>query len=120
MKKYLILNHNDERGNFVYKLSFQSSDKMYIGITNDPKRRVRQHINAWSHKKSKDYYASKWIHKYIEAGDILIMEILESCPTYENIKQREVELIAEYRNLNANLVNILDGGEGTPGRDSSK
>lgn len=44
------------------------------------------------------------------------MEILYNLPTYDQVQRREVELISQYRKAGFEMVNILDGGEGTKGR----
>lgn len=119
MKRHTILNYSGETGNFVYKLSFSSSTKIYIGVTNNPERRISQHINSMNHKNTKGKRCANWIGKHIE-DNILVMEILSILPEYKSALEREVEIIKLYKEAGFNLINITNGGVGSPGKAVSQ
>jgi hypothetical protein len=91
----------------------------YVGKTVKPlKRRLSEHI--WEadkyHLKS---HKSNWIRKLNKLGFSPIVELIETC-TWDNSQDREKYWISYYRNLNPNLCNETNGGEGVLGRVMTK
>jgi len=92
---------------YVYKLINPESDKFYIGITKNPKRRVTVHrLMARSGKKTPLYC---WIrsHNYI-----FEMVIISEFDNRSDACEMEIKLISFYRESSAPLLNIASGGEG--------
>lgn len=78
----------------------------YIGKANNPRRRLREHIN-----RPEDSHKGRWINIILGLNIKPSMIILEEV-SYENWQVREIYWIEFYRSQGHNLTNILDGGEG--------
>lgn len=87
----------------VYKITNAVNGKVYIGITNNPKRR-------WSnHQSSTKSLIGKAIHKY--GVENFKFEILYSGLSIEEAEEKEISLIAQEKSLwNENGYNIALGG----------
>lgn len=82
----------------------------YIGITDNPKRRLKKHLND---KKHKNYHKDNWIKKLQENNLLPEMVILLECDSRETINRLEIKLISEARKLYGDkITNISDGGDG--------
>lgn len=77
----------------------------YIGITNNPKRRLQGHINDVSITKK-----TKWINSLKEGGKLPILKILKESSDIEKIKNWEIQTIKKYKDI-YNLTNTTSGGE---------
>ena len=76
-----------------------SLDVKYVGRSVQPKKRYQQHIYSGRKHGHKNQKAA-WICSLLDKELKPIMEIIETLYEYENkeiIKDREMELIAEYR-----------------------
>lgn len=89
---------------YVYKISNNINNKIYIGITNDYKRRWREHKNNYN----KNSIIAKAIQKYGEEN--FIFEILYSGLSLEEANNKEIELIKKYNSFVPNGYNISSGG----------
>jgi hypothetical protein len=86
-----------------------SNEIVYVGKTNN-------HYNRLGYYKKDAYkYSSPvnlWIRSLLEKGISPCIKVLERCK-FKNWKIRERRLISIWRKINSNLLNILDGGNGT-------
>ena len=89
---------------YVYKITNKINNKLYIGITNDYKKR-------WSNHKccsSPNMAIAKAIKKY--GVDNFIFEILFSGLSIEEAEEKEIELISSLNTLVPNGYNVEKGG----------
>ena len=99
----------------IYKINFPNG-KSYIGLSNNIKRRIREHNY---HSKISDNNSNKQsvhfaIQKYFN-GKVSEIEILEEIEygNKEKMKEREVYWIAYYDTFNEdNGYNLTEGGDG--------
>lgn len=93
---------------YVYKITNKINHKIYIGITNNYKKR-------WNNEKSypsdpnKRQVIQEAIHKY--GKDNFLFEVLFSNLTIEDACEKEVELIQQYNCLVPNGYNVDKGGK---------
>lgn len=99
---------------YVYKITNNINNKIYIGITNDYKRRWREHKG----KHNKNSVISKAIHKYGEQN--FSFEVLYSGLSIEDANQKEIELIQQYNSLIPNGYNISSGGGVQKGSENGR
>lgn len=90
----------------IYKIENKINHKIYIGQSNNPLQRFKQHCNRKENYKSLIHNA---ILKYGE--DNFSFEIIEWT---ENYNEREKYWIKYYRSQIPNGYNILDGGQEPP------
>jgi predicted GIY-YIG superfamily endonuclease len=96
---------------FVYFLVDPRIGKVrYIGITCDPKRRLREHRNDAVNPKRKHWPVHYWITKLTAEGVTPKMILAEEVADVVDAGYRERELIALYRQSGARLLNLSDGG----------
>jgi len=96
---------------YCYKISNINNNKVYIGITNDYKKRWREHRCA---AKSKDTYLYRAVRKY--SFNTFYMEILETASTWNEICIIEENIIKSYNSTNPSKgYNLSAGGEGAYG-----
>jgi AraC-like DNA-binding protein len=96
-----------DRNVFIYLYSHPSTGKpMYVGKTVNIKVRGKQHLFDAKKGKRKTKF-NLWLNNHKEAEPVII----EICNII-NWEDREKYWIDYYRNLNDNLLNTLDGGEG--------
>lgn len=100
---------------FVYGLvdSRFPDEIRYIGITNDPRRRLGHHCS-----QSLDPHTRKarWVAKVLREGGNVLMGLVSEGLTHAEAKSLEMDLIAESKST---LTNLTDGGDGTSGREYS-
>jgi group I intron endonuclease len=90
----------------VYKIENLINGKCYIGISNNYKRRWREH-------KKSPYAVGKAIRKY--GVDNFSFEVIYCASTFEHVMEMETFFIKEYNSKKAGY-NLTEGGEGTVGR----
>ena len=96
---------------YCYKISNTNNNKIYIGITNDYKKRWREHKCA---SKNKDTYLYRAIRKY--SLNTFYMEILKTAKTWDEICNIEINTIKQYDSTNPlKGYNLSIGGEGVQG-----
>lgn len=89
----------------IYLLRNKVNEKIYVGITNNYKKRMREHSYA-----SNDYLISKAIRKY--GWDNFESSVLKETDD----REVEKEFIREYQSNDPTKgYNLTDGGEGTLG-----
>lgn len=96
---------------FLYKITNNLNGKMYIGITQNPKRRLQYHLNGseWGTSVS---YLKRAVNKY-GAENFTAEIICEGSREY--IADLEVKAIALYETRGKGGYNIKPGGETGPG-----
>ena len=100
----------------VYKLFFETSDKVYIGKTNNISKRISDHMYT-VFKSGEDTHKANWIRKHSKLCK-LQFEILYSTDDEEECYAKELDLIKEYLNRGieiTNSVRIVEAG-GKSGR----
>lgn len=101
----------------VYKITNLVNKKVYIGKTNNLKKRWKVHCNIAFDKNgiySNKYYIHKSINKYGQEN--FKIEILENNLFENEAFERESFWIKKYNSRNPKLgMNMTDGGEGTSG-----
>jgi len=93
----------------IYQLTNTVNGKIYIGLTNNYKKRLREHSYA-----SNDYYISRAIRSYGWAS--FTSEVLETASSLPKAREREKHYISELCSNNPTIgYNLTEGGEGTLG-----
>ena len=99
---------------YIYKLLCPKTEQVrYIGKTVNIKRRLSGHISEAKRNRGKRYVLN-WIRSLLKQDLKPLIEQVEVCSTID-WQEREQYWIEYYRNLNANLCNICDGGLGGTG-----
>jgi hypothetical protein len=95
---------------FIYSLTHPSSDKIYIGKTNKPQRRLREHIRRKGKAK-----LGVWMGSLRDSGLKPVMAILEEV-SEASWAGAERRLIAHYRQFYGDdrVLNETEGGENPP------
>lgn len=98
----------------VYKITNKQNGKVYVGITNQGyKTRWYKHCSDSIHDSSFPIHQA--LRKYGING--FIVEVIEVCPTIENLKEREIYWIKELKSQTIETgYNLTVGGDGTFGR----
>lgn len=98
------------RTGVAYKLTFPNG-KVYVGITRETlKRRVQRHISYA--RAGKCFALSAAIRKHGE--DSFVAEVV-GYGTWDELKEIEIRLIAEYRAQGVGGYNMTGGGDGSLG-----
>lgn len=96
---------------FVYGLvdSRNPNHVRYVGITNDPRRRLSHHHSSALDSSTRRY---RWVAKITNEGGEILMIVLHDGLSHEDAKNVERSEIASRKNL----TNLTSGGDGTSGR----
>lgn len=105
--------NNIEKICCIYKVTNDINNKIYIGATNDLKRRMTEHKR---HAKKDGGNFHKDIIKY--GYEVFHYEIIEKCMQNE-LSEKEKYYISLYRNNGEDLYNICKGGAGGQTHDVS-
>lgn len=99
----------------VYVLEDPSgvSQTVYIGQTNDPGKRLAEHLTP-SHLKSRTH-KNNWIRSLLLRGVTPQFTVLETVPAGGDYDESECFHIAYFRSLGMSLCNGTDGGDGLRG-----
>lgn len=93
----------------IYTLSCPKSyDVRYVGKTNNPEQRLKAHNNK---ARDKNTHKRNWIIKLKNEGLKPIFTIIDEVPL-DNWQYWEKFYISKFKQLNCDLVNYSDGGEG--------
>ena len=94
----------------LYYLTSSLDDRIYIGITNNPKRRFDHHLK---YTKKANHYNGYWIRKTINEGGEIKMNIAVTNLTKENAIQLEIKMIDMLRKIASDkITNTAQGGLG--------
>ncbi len=108
MKKYI-----------VYALSYDASDRLYVGKSSSGQERPRQHGRQAMLDVVKTPVAN-WIRKYRkQTGNDPEIIALEEYDSPDLLNDAERFFIAYFRSIGARLLNQTDGGEGALGYKQS-
>lgn len=94
--------------NVLYVKRFENG-KMYVGITNDFERRMREHNKLAKDGNELPIYRAMRKHNHTT-------EIVFRSNVYEDILAMEKIVIQNFKDLGYELYNMTDGGEGQLGR----
>jgi hypothetical protein len=102
----------DEINYKVYGLYIDGQELIrYIGFTKKKiQTRLNEHISESRYLKTKK---DKWIQKYLSNGKQICSIELDSTFDFEEVKKKEINLIAMYKSCGANLMNGTNGGDGS-------
>lgn len=100
---------------FIYALVDPHTDEIkYIGKSNDPERRLRDHLRCeW-----RNVYKDRWVLKLKRQGEVPVLHVLEECPGTE-WRDRERYWIAALLEAGCLLSNRTAGGDGLEGYNHS-
>lgn len=94
---------------YIYKISDELGNVRYIGKSNNPRRRLYQHINDKS-----NLHKFNWLNSIIKRGSKPIIEIIEKV-SVDIWQEREIHWIAKFKEDGFDLINLTLGGEGGNG-----
>src|SRR5271166_1488616 len=94
---------------FVYKLTSPNTPKEYIGITTNPKRRMKEHKKNARYNVGGCSALYPAMRKY--GTNSFVMTILKEGLNKQEVGDYEKKLISEYNTLVPNGYNICIGGE---------
>jgi hypothetical protein len=90
----------------IYGIADQEGRIMYIGKSNNPTERMKQHIRDCNRRKSPLY---GWLNKALKDGHQPQMIVLASA-TSQDWQSLEALMIAQYRS-EGHMLNVADGGD---------
>jgi len=101
---------------YIYTIHNIINNKIYVGKTADPKKRLAKHIKiALSKRQKEKFYIHRSISKY--GVDNFTFTILQQFDTEQNCDLAEQYWIKYFRSKDPKYgYNLTDGGEGTSGR----
>jgi predicted GIY-YIG superfamily endonuclease len=90
----------------LYKIG--DTNIRYIGVTNNPNKRLKTHISESFNKKGKEYHLAKsnWIRKHKDIG----MRVIFSS-SKEECYNKEIYYIKMAKAKNKNILNLTNGGD---------
>lgn len=88
----------------------------YIGQAKNPRHRFTQHLRMCRTETSRK---ARWIATLLDDDQEPVQKILES-GSGDGWKEAECRWIAHYRSIGADLTNLTNGGDGTPGNVRSE
>jgi group I intron endonuclease len=93
---------------FIYTLSNSNGVVRYVGKTDNPKRRLREHL--YESKKNPKNHKHYWIKSLINKGEKPILDIIDSVPI-SDWEFWEIFYISLFKSWGFNLTNETSGGE---------
>ena len=90
----------------IYGIADQNGRIMYIGKSNNPAERMKQHIRDCNRRKTPFY---GWLNKALKDGQQPQMIVLASA-TSQDWQSLEATMIAQYRS-EGHMLNVADGGD---------
>lgn len=102
---------SNERTWYIYVLKDPRYNTVrYVGWSYDVEQRISAHISTAPKIKS---HKAHWIRQLLSVDLRPIIEVIEFGDS--DWREAEKRWIAHYRNIGADLTNMTDGGDGTPG-----
>lgn len=100
---------------FIYGLFDPRDCRLrYIGKSDNPQKRLKNHIKSVKQRQYKNRYVYHWIQRLLDEGLEPSVEILEEV-SINNWKESERAWIAECKKFGLQITNLTDGGDGTQG-----
>jgi group I intron endonuclease len=97
---------------FIYGLfDPRNAALRYIGKSNNPHKRLKEHISESSPSKYTKRYVTRWIRQLLDEGLKPAIEILEEC-SIDTWEQAERAWIADCKRYGLKLTNTTSGGDG--------
>lgn len=96
---------------YIYKITNKVNQKIYVGKTNDPERRKREHFSKTNLRNEPNKILYRAMEKY--SRENFIFEIIEEC-SEEKWEDREKYWISYFNSLIPNGYNMIDGGSEPP------
>jgi group I intron endonuclease len=94
----------------IYKIINKIDDKIYVGQSDNPRRRFRDHLNEAKNKpKNQCTYLNNAIN--FHGPENFVLEIIEEV-SLELVNEREIYWILELKSKSPNGYNLNDGGTG--------
>jgi len=94
---------------YLYKITNQINNKIYIGQTHNLISRKNQHFNAVSLNKPRQYLHKAMINDGIQN---FIFEEIANCKNKEDINQTEIDVIIQYQSrVFQQGYNVMPGGD---------
>ena len=95
---------------YIYKIVNLANNKIYIGQSNNPNRRFKQHMSNYKNA------TSKVMHKDVElfGKESFVLTIIEPCNNIDKAKDRERYWIEYFKEQGIKLYNQTKGGENPP------
>lgn len=93
---------------YIYTLSDPSTMEIrYVGQTNEPKRRFNDHISSSINENSESYdtYKARWVRKLVNNNSLPIMNIVDSCNSFEESNKLERIYVENLTNDGFRLTN---------------
>lgn len=90
----------------IYGIADQNGRIMYIGKSNNPTERMKQHIRDCNRRKTPLY---RWLNKALKDGQQPQMVVLASAMS-QDWQSLESLMIAQYRS-EGHMLNVADGGD---------
>lgn len=107
-----------QKTTFIYGLWDPRNYQLrYIGKSDNPERRLKEHIKDSSHLRGRHIY--HWINSLLRNGLEPSLEILEEV-AIEHWEETERQWIRDCKKFGLSLVNSTDGGEGVSGWSPSE
>lgn len=97
---------------FIYSLEYPEGNIRWIGKTNNPKNRLKNHISESKTKKTSNRI--KWLNKLNNNNQKPILNIVDEVPVNE-WEFWEQHYISLYKTFGFNLTNMARGGKGVLG-----
>lgn len=94
---------------YIYKISDDIGNVRYIGKSNNPRRRLYQHINDKSNR-----HKFNWLQSIIKRGKKPLIEVVEKV-SISNWKEREIYWIDKFKRDGHDILNMTIGGDGAEG-----
>jgi group I intron endonuclease len=94
---------------YIYKITDELGNTRYIGKSNNPRRRLYQHI-----KDKSNLHKFNWLNSIIKRGHKPIIEIIEKV-SIDSWKEREIYWISKFKEDGIDLINMTIGGDGAEG-----
>lgn len=109
---------------FIYKITNNINNKIYIGKSKDPKARFKRHLYISDHPNAGPNQFQP-IHAAIKkyGKEKFSLDIIDECMSEKEIFDKEIFWIAQYKSNTTkypnNGYNLTDGGEGASGLSPS-
>ncbi len=97
----------------IYRICFPTSDKCYIGQTNDIKSRMLDHLRGTKGWKS-------LVHNALIKYDDWDISVLHTCQTRDEANRVEIEEIRNFNSVHPNGYNLSAGGSGCTPCDETR
>lgn len=93
----------------LYLLTSTVDDRFYVGITNNPKRRLAEHTK---YDLNKGTYNANWIRETLKVNGKVKMDVVIKGLTKEKAEELEISVISKFKKMNLNMTNTAQGGLG--------